>query len=550
LKHYVGYGAAEGGRDYNTTEISEYTLRNFYLPQYRSGVDAGALTVMSAFNCLSGMPASGTWHTLTGILRKEWNFRGYVVSDWASVTELIPQGVAANESDAARLALYAGVDMEMVSTTYSKTLSQQVKDGQVPESEVTEAARRVLRVKFEKGLFDRPYVDETLYSTAFLRPDALALAREVAAKSCVLLKNTDHALPISRQTKSVALLGPFADATGDLLGCWAARGRASDVVTLGSGIRSKLASGAGLSVIRGCEAAQAATTIHRLDGTQVVEGDGSSVNAEADIARAVAAARDADTVILALGEPSSWSGENSSRSSLDIPGRQMELFDAVAALGKPVIVVLINGRPLAFPKLVEKAAAILEAWNPGVEGGLGVADVLFGDVDPAGRLTTSFPRNVGQVPIYYNHYNTGRPDMGKYVDGPSDPLFPFGFGLTYTSFVYSDVQLDAESMSRSGALYARVRVKNVGVRAGTEVAQLYIRQLAGSAGPRPVRELRGFQKVRLEPGQERTLEFKITSRELGYYNPEGHRVVDAGKFLLWIAKDSASGAPVELEVAK
>jgi len=403
-------------------------------------------------------------------------------------------------------------------------------------------------VKFLKGLFDRPYVDETGYTTAFLRPDALALAREAAANSCVLLKNADHALPLHRQTRNVALLGPFADATGDLLGCWAARGRAGDVVTLAAGIKSRLAPDATLRVVRGCDAVQTATTIHRLDGRHVVETNAARVDADADIVRAVEAARAADTVILALGEPSSWTGENSSRGSLDIPGRQMELFEAVAALGKPVIVVLINGRPLAFPRLVEKAAAILEAWDPGVQGGAGVADVLFGDTDPAGRLTASFPRDVGQVPVYYNHYNTGRPDMGKYVDVSREPLFPFGFGLTYTDFQYSEVQLSAESMAKAGTLTARVRIKNVGSRAGTEVAQLYLRQLAGSAGPRPVRELRGFQKVKLEPGEERTLEFKITGRELGYRDSAGHWLVDAGKFMVWIARDSASGEPVEFRV--
>ena len=300
LKHYAGYGAAEGGRDYNTTEISEYTLRNFYLPQFKAGVDAGAWTVMSAFNCLSGMPASANRHTLTEILRDEWKFPGFVISDWDAVNELIPHGVAADEAEAARLALTAGVDMEMVSTNYHNTLPEQVKQGKVPESVVDEAVRRILTVKFAKGLFDNPFVDESLYLTAFLKPDALALAREAAAKSCVLLKNENGALPISHQAKTIALIGPLAEETGELLGCWAARGRWQDVVSLAAGLRAKLAAGSELKVVRGCEITGTAKITKRLDGTSVAEA--AAAGGE-DFAEAVSAAKAADVVILALGEP-------------------------------------------------------------------------------------------------------------------------------------------------------------------------------------------------------------------------------------------------------
>jgi beta-glucosidase len=546
LKHYVGYGAAEGGRDYNTTEISEFTLRNFYLPQFKAGVDAGAWTLMSAFNCLSGMPASANRHTLTEILRDEWKFRGFVVSDWDAVNELIPQGVAANEAVAARLALTAGVDMEMVSSNYHNTLAEQVKQKMVPESVVDEAVRRILTVKFVKGLFDRPFVDESLYLTAFLKLDALALAREAAAKSCVLLKNENGALPISRQAKAIALIGPLAEETGDLLGCWAGRGRWQDVVSLAAGLRAKLAAGSELKVVRGCEITGTARITKRLDGTSVAE---AAAAGEEDFAEAVSAAKAADVVILALGEPGGWTGENSSRSDLRLPGRQMELFDAVVATGKPVVVILINGRPLAVPHVQEKAAAILEAWDPGVQGGNGVADVLFGDVDPSGRLTTTFPRSVGQVPIYYNHFNTGRPALGKYEDGPNNPLYPFGFGLTYTTFEYSKVELSAPVMKPDGRLIAKVNLKNTGSRAGTEVVQLYLRDVAASAGPRPVRELKGFQKLLLQPGDSSEVVFTISGDELGYYDPKGHWLVEPGKFQLWIAKDSASGEPAEFELA-
>jgi beta-glucosidase len=544
LKHYVGYGAAEGGRDYNTTEISEYTLRNFYLPPFKAGVDAGAWTVMSAFNCLSGIPATANRHTLTEILKNEWKFRGFVISDWTAVEELIPHGVAADKAEAARLALTAGMDMEMVSTNFAYTLKQQIEQGKIPKAVLDEAVRRILRVKFVKGLFDKPYVDENLYQTAFLRPDAIALAREAAAKSCVLLKNEGAALPLSKQAKKIASIGPFADDAGSLLGCWAGRGKAEDCASLAKGLRAKLPPDAELNVVRGCEA---------IEGTNATQAAVIEA-AQAGIRQAVGAASAADMVILALGEPPLWSGESASRADLGLPGRQMELFDAIVATGKPVIVVLFNGRPLTLPRVQEKAAAILEAWHPGVQGGNGVADVLFGDVDPAGRLTTSFPRSVGQLPVYYNHYNTGRPGLGpytgQYVDSTKDPLYPFGFGLTYTTFDYGKVALSAPTMKLGGTLTARVQLKNTGARAGTEVAQLYIRDIAASAGPRPVRELKGFQKVLLRPGESREVTFAISERELGYYDAQGHWLVEPGKFQLWIAKDSASGEPVEFELVK
>jgi beta-glucosidase len=549
LKHYVGYGAAEGGRDYNTTEISEFTLRNFYLPQFKAGVDAGAWTVMSAFNELSGMPASANRHTLTEILRGEWKFSGFVVSDWTSVSELIPHGVAADDAEAARLALTAGVDMEMVSRTYLNTLARQVKAGKISEAVVDEAVRRVLTVKFEKGLFDQPFTDESRCPAAFLQPDALALAREAAAKSCVLLKNENGTLPVSRPVKKVALIGPLANAPGEMIGCWVSRGHADDAVSLAAGIRAQLAPDAELTVVRGCDLTGTEKIQKRLDGTTVAATDDEKTSAD-DMAKAIAAANAAEVVILALGEPSGWSGENSSRSDLGLPGRQLELFNAVAATGKPLIVVLFNGRPLALPRVQEKAAAILEAWFPGVQGGHGVADVLFGEVDPVGRLTTTFPRSVGQVPIFYNHYNTGRPGLGKYLDGPSTPLYPFGFGLAYTTFEYGKTQLSAPEIKLGGTIAASVKLTNTGQRAGTEVAQLYLRDVAASAGPRPVRELKGFQKILLQPGESRDVSFTISGKELGYYDAKGNWLIEPGKFQLWISRDSASGEPVKFELAK
>ncbi len=536
MKHYVGYGATEGGRDYNSTKISDFTLRNFYLPQFKAGVDAGVGTFMSAFNCLNGIPASGNHHTLTEILRDEWKFPGYVVSDWESVGELIKHGIAANTNEAARLGLTAGVDMEMVSTSYHDTVKQQVEQGIISQAVVDEAVRRILRVKFRKGLFDRPYVDETLFKTAQLKPDAVTLAREVAAKSCVLLKNENAALPLSKQIQKLALIGPFAEDAGSLLGCWAGRGRAEDSISLATGLRAKLSNGKGLTVRRGCDA---------YDSTNLFQKE---------IQQAVKAASVAEAVILALGEPANWSGESSSRAELGLPGRQMELFEAVVATGKPVIVLLINGRPLALPRLQEKAAAILEAWDPGVQGGNGVADIVFGDVEPAGRLTVSFPRSVGQVPTYYNHLNTGRPGLGaytgQYVDSVKDPLYPFGFGLAYTTFAYGNVELSATSAKADETFAARTKIKNTGTRAGEAVVQLYIRDVAASAGARPVRELKGFQKVKLNPGESRTVEFIISEKELGYFDAQGHWLVEPGKFQVWIAADSATGSPVDFELVK
>jgi beta-glucosidase len=435
--------------------------------------------------------------------------------------------------------------MEMVSSNYVQTVKRQVEQGTIPMKIVDEAVRRILRVKFVKGLFDRPYADESLYQTAFLKPDALALAREAAAKSCVLLKNDNSVLPLSKQAKKIALIGPLADETGNLLGCWAARGRWQDVISLAAGLRAKLAADSELKVVRGCKLIETANITKRLDGTSVTNDAAAGGD---EFAEAVSAANAAEVVVLALGEPAGWSGENSSRSTLDVTGRQLELFDAVAATGKPVIVVLINGRPLTIPRIQEKAAAILEAWDPGVQGGTGVADVLFGDVDPSGRLTASFPRSVGQVPVHYNHYNTGRPDMGKYVDGPREPLYPFGFGLAYTTFEYGKVELSSTSVKTGGTFTARVKVKNSGSRAGSEVVQLYLRDTAASAGPRPVRELKGFQKVRLNPGESRDVAFTISGEQLGYYNPAGNWLVEPGKFQLWLSKDSASGEPAAFEL--
>jgi beta-glucosidase len=364
------------------------------------------------------------------------------------------------------------------------------------------------------------------------------------------LKNDNAALPLSKQIKSIALIGPLADDPEELVGCWSGRAHTNDIVSLADGIRAKLPTGAQLTVARGCRFTDMGKARRHLEGQPIVEPP-TGTN---EIADAVTLASAADAVILALGEPRNWSGEDGSRADLTLPGRQMELFNAVAATGKPVVVVLFNGRPLALTELQDKAAAILEAWHSGVQAGNGVADILFGDADPAGRLTTTFPRSVGQVPFYYNHFNTGRPGFGEYkgtyADSPTAPLYPFGFGLAYTKFDYGKIQLSAPEMKLGGTIIATAKIKNSGARAGTEVAQLYIRALAATAGPRPVRELKGFQKILLPPGESRDVSFTISEKELGYYDAKGNWLVEPGKFQLWISRDSASGELAEFELVK
>ena len=561
LKHYVAYGAAEGGRDYNTTDVSEYQLRNFYLPQFRAGVEAGALTLMSAFNCLNGVPTSGNRHTLTDILRGEWGFRGFVVSDWESVLELKDHGVAADDAECARLAVTAGVDMEMVSTTYLDTLDKQIKEGRVPQEVVDEAVRRILRVKFICGVFDHPYKDEAWQKDSFLRPEALALAREAAVKSCVLLKNDQNLLPLKRTGIKLALIGPMTEEKGELLGSWCGNGHATDVVSLKEGIRAKLGADAPLSIAKGCGLVKGRRTITLTDGS-IVEDQAAPADAadDAAFAAAVKAAALADVIVMAVGEPRGWSGENATRTQLGLTGRQEELFAAVAATGKPVVVVLVNGRPLAIPHIVEKAAAVLEAWQPGIQGGNAIADLLFGDASPSGRLTVTFPRSVGQVPVYYNRQNTGRPHWQDYKDSTSKPLFPFGYGLTYGSFNYSDVKLSIASADSAPpklkpealsakTLVASAIVTNAGSRPGEEVVQFYVRDVAASRA-RPVRELRGFQKIRLEPGQSREVSFTVGEDELAFLDEGGKRLLEPGRFDLWIAPHSAAGKPATFELVR
>jgi len=523
-KHWVAYGAAEGGRDYNTTDMSETTLREIYFPPFKAAVDEGVGTFMSAFNDLNGVPASANPFTLTKVLRGEWKFDGFVVGDYTAVQELMQHGVAANEKEAAQLALNAGLDMEMVSRLINQHGAELLRTGQVSQATIDEAVRRILRIKFRLGLFEHPYADASRERAVVFSAANLAAARDTAARSMVLLKNDGNVLPLSKNIKSIAVIGPLADDQVDMLGPWNGDGNAADVVTLLAGIKASVPPSTKIiRYAKGCD----------------IEGDSTQGFDEA-----VLAARASDVVVVAVGESAAMSGEASSRSSLDLPGRQLDLVKALQATGKPVVVVLMNGRPLTISWMAQNSAAILETWFAGTQAGNAIADVLFGDVNPGGKLPVTFPRSVGQEPLYYNHMNTGRPPdpnskwTSKYLDIPWTPLFPFGYGLSYTQFRLSNLQVSAPRIRPDGRLTVNVEVENVGARTGDEVVQLYIRDVAASV-TRPVRELKGFQRVILPPGTKRRLEFNLGPEQLGFYNREMRFVVEPGEFKVMVGNSSA-----------
>jgi len=531
-KHFVGYGAAEGGRDYNTTDMSEQTLREIYLPPFHAAVDAGVGTLMSAFNDLNGVPTSANPFTLTKVLRGEWKFDGFVVSDYTSVNELKNHGLAANDKDAAEAALNAGVDMEMVSRLFNQNVPALLKEGKVSQATIDEAVKRILRIKFRLGLFEHPYADEAAEKGAILTAANRTAAREAAERSMVLLKNDRETLPLNKNVGSLAVIGPLADDSRAPLGWWSGDGKDTDTVTALAGIKAKVSPQTKVTYAKGCD----------------VLGD-----SDAGFAEAVASARQADVALVFVGEAKEMVGEAASRSTLDLPGRQMDLVKAIQATGKPTIVVLINGRPPTIGWIVENVPAVLEAWMAGTEGGNAIADVLFGDVNPGGKLPVTFPRTVGQVPIYYNHMNTGRPPEpstrynSKYLDLPWTPQFPFGFGLSYTQFKITNLQLSDASIARNGQLKVSVEVQNVGKRAGDQVVQLYIRDIAASM-TRPVKELKGFKRISLKPGETQRIEFTLGPEHLGFYNREMKYVVEAGEFKVMVGSSSEDVIEKSFEV--
>ena len=531
-KHWVAYGAAEGGRDYNTTDLSEQTLREIYFPPFKAAVDAGVGTLMSSFNAINGVPASGNPFTLTKVLRQEWKFDGFVVSDYTAVTEMINHGIAANEEDAAAAALNAGVDMEMVSRSFNTFGPQLLKQNRLSMATIDEAVRRILRIKFRLGLFDHPYTDEARESGALLRPESLRLAREIAGRSMVLLKNDRNVLPLDKNIRSIAVIGPLADDRRAPLGWWSGDGKEENTITPLAGIKAKVSPQTKVGYAKGCE----------------VKGDST-----AGFQEAIDLAKGSDVAVVFVGELAEMVGEAASRSSLDLPGRQLELVQAIHATGKPTIVVLVNGRPLTIGWVVNNVPAILESWMGGTQSGNAIADILFGDVNPGAKLPVTFPRTVGQVPIYYNHMNTGRPPAAdnrynsKYIDVPWTPQFPFGFGLSYTEFKISNLQLSAPRIDANGKLMVSVEVENVGRRAGDEVVQLYIRDPVASM-TRPVKELKGFQRVTLQPGEKRRVEFTLEREQLGFWNREMRYVVEPGEFRIMVGSSSEDVIEAKFEV--
>jgi len=552
-KHYVGYGAAEGGRDYNTTEISEHTLREFYLPPFHSAVNADVASVMSAFNSLNGTPSSANPFTLKKILRDEWGFHGLVVSDWNSIGELIPHGIAANSTDAARKAFLAGVDMDMVSSFYHDNLQALVNSGQVSASQLDEDVRHVLRVKFALGLFEHPYVDEVAAPKALYRPESIAAAQSVAEKSLVLLKNASGPggkalLPLTNEIHKIAVIGPLGlDPSYP------------DGAPEGSGPRESLVKALGKRI--GEDHVAYFKGVGILDGT------------DQGIAKAVAGAQSADLVVLTLGESQEMSGEAASRAHLGLPGRQQELLEAIVRTAKPVVLVLFSGRPLTVSWAFEQVPAVVAAWFPGIASGPALSRMLFGDVNPSGRLVVSWPRSVGQEPLYYNALNTGRPpeniDLSKpatdissryvsrYIDEDNAPQFPFGYGLTYTTFNYgspsvSTKHLNVASLNKAlttnlTAMIAEADVTNSGSRTGEETVQLYV-GLQGTSTTQPVRALKGFQKVSLAPGETKHVRFEVRPEAFASWTAQNQFAVEPAKVRIWISPDSAHGSAANLEI--
>lgn len=523
-KHYAAYGAAQAGRDYHTVDMSEQMMREVYLPPFKAAADAGAWTFMTAFNEWHGIPASAHERLLKDILKWEWGYPGFVVTDYTSINEMVMHGYAADYKHAGELSVNAGVDMDMQGAVFYNHLAELVREGKVRESRIDDAVRRILRMKFMLGLFDDPYrfSDTEREKRLILAPEHLAAARDVARKSIVLLRNEKQLLPLSKTMKTIAVIGPLADSKKDMLGNWSAAGDAKDCVTLLEGIRTKL---------------QGSTQIIHEKGCEVDNKD------RAGFAKALAAAKKAEAIIVAVGEAGWMSGEAASRTDISLPGAQEDLVRALVATGKPVVVVLMNGRPLAIPWVAENVPAILETWFGGTQGGHAIADVLFGDYNPSGKLPVTFPRNVGQVPLFYNPKNTGRPMnpndkyTSKYLDVPNTPQWPFGFGLSYTKFEYSDLKTDKKQFDRNDVVTISVKISNSGSYAGEETVQLYVRDLLGSV-TRPVRELKGFQKVFLKQGESKILQFKLSADDLRFYDADLRFRAEPGDFDLWVGGDS------------
>ena len=533
-KHYIAYGAAEGGRDYNTVDISPRTLHEIYLPPFKAAVDANVATLMTAFNELNGMPCTANQWLLKAILRDQWGFRGFVVSDYTAINELMLHGLAPSLDAAASLAINAGVDMDMQGGAYQHHLAKLVAQGHVSRKTIDDAVRRILRLKFQLGLLADPYhyCNEQREKDAIMNQQCLTAALDVARKSIVLLKNRDDALPLAKNRRVVAVIGPLANNQKELIGSWSGAGNYSQAVSLLTGIRAKVSPQTKVLYAPGC----------------TIAGDST-----AGFPNALAIAGQADVVIAALGEEAMMSGEAACRSSLKLPGVQELLLQKLHATGKPIVLVVMNGRPLNLSWADRHIPAIVEAWFLGTQAGNAIAEVLFGDYNPSGKLPVTFPRTIGQVPIYYNHKNSGRPAdraekyTSKYLDIDHTPLYPFGYGLSYTRFHYADLQLSASKIAPSQNLTISVQLKNVGKYPGCETVQLYIRDEHASI-TRPVKQLRRFRQVHLPPGASHKVEFQLTSDDLAFYNCQMKRVVEPGYFQVMVGTSSAEYLSARFQV--
>ncbi len=523
MKHFAAYGACIGGRDYNSADMSLQTLHDVYLPSFKAGIDAGAATVMTAFEDLNGVPSTANKYLLTDVLRKRFGFKGFVVSDAGAVSELIPHGHASDGMDAANKAFCAGCDMLMAGDLYNDALPALLAEGKVSQKQIDDSVLSILTLKYFCGLFDNAYVDEN-GEDCFFSDEHMELARRAGAECAVLLEN-DGILPISKDVKKIALIGPLAQDDGcaklNLLGNWGCACDASRTVTVPSALKNALG-----------------------DGVEIVCAQGCSLEDEVkehDIEEAVKVAEACDIVIAVVGERSYNSGEAASMSDLELPGMQKELIDALIATKKPLAVLVSSGRPLILTDIKGKVSALMMIWQPGSSAGDSIADLLTGKATPSGHLTTSMPASVGQIPIYYNHNNTGRPPLGrmvfesKYRDCPVEPLYPFGYGLSYTSFEYNDIKLSSDSISKDGNLDISLTVKNIGDFPGNAVIQLYVRDLVSSR-VRPVKELKGFDKIHLEKGESKTVSLTLAASSLGFHNECLNYTVEPGVFKLWVAE--------------
>ena len=560
VKHFAGYGAADGGRDYDSSYVPEELMRNVYLVPFHAAEEAGAGTFMSAYMDLNDVPATGNHWLLTDVLRKDWGFKGFVVSDAFAVASLQTHGFAKDPEDAAYKAVSAGLDMDMASETFTHNLAKLVADGKVTQAQLDAAVLRILETKYELGVFDHPYVDESKVDSTLNRPEEREFERKAAARSMVLLKNQNHTLPLSKDVKKIAVIGPLADSTRDIEGGWTVEGlfggaSKSHPVTILAGLKNKLGEGVEINYVPGPMPARRFPSL--IDTITGFKPPAPPTEAEiADtLAKVKSAAASADAVIAVLGETASMAGEAASQASMELPGIQEQMLEAAATAGKPVILVLENGRPLDIRWAAQHIAAILEAWYPGSEGGNAAADVLFGEVNPGGKLPISWAHATGEEPLYYNHNLTHEPEdrpnfTSRYWDVQSKPLYQFGYGLSYTTFKFDHLRLSKTSMKAGDSTEVRVDVTNTGSVAGDAVAQIYIHQRWGSAS-RPVRQLKGFERVTLQPGETKTLQFSLGKDELEFWSPQTRAWgVEASTFDVWAGEDSKASLHTELTVTE